>query len=857
MSNKRFLYTAGLLAALPVIAAESDSPDKVADSILGNKKETVDAQSEHIKVAEQVRRQGYELEARLHFAEAEKQRKLQRFDEAEKQQLAGIAKLKQVSTLNAQEPIVAEQKKLAQLYAEWAAQLRSSAGLDLKTGDIDKSLAKLDQAKTLDPSLKATLNPKIAELKALRTRLEYATEVGQETLAQETKTTRREADVLFQQAQILFTQRRYTEAIEKLDQVFVIDNYHQEANFLKIRCSHAMRQVGNLRHRNTITELNAESDNRWLEPVSSAASKPAAKHDTRQVNAESSVGEINRVLNIVVPKIKYENENIEEVVRDLAKKSRNLDSEKRGLNIILNNGSGAAAVVPAVDPAIPAPDFGAPAPAFDAEKPAPAFDAEIPAPTNDAAANAKVAGSADSVTLELDDMRLGDVIKNICNTLHYNYKIEEHAVIVAAQGVPFDDLVTRFYPIPAGVLDVVNSREGGAEGEKDWVGYFKKLGVDFPVGAKVQYVPNVSRLVVTNSADNQILVGNILRQLSVQAAMVSIESKMIESRFNKLDELGFSYRYTTSTLNPTLDNPAAVAAGAGGASGATPNGGRDMKPYTGDALFTQNNSGAANGNGSLDSGIRDVNSLDSRDNPAQLGADIIFGHQQVQAILRALDQRDTDNVMAAPKVTTVSGSTAVIRVIEEHYFPNEWEVPEIQGQIIVPSSPTFSDATNIGFVLEVTPQVDPDGYTIDVEIKPTMLDFIGYDVTFNQTVNVPVPVGGVVPPQAITVNGVLVFPMAWRFDMPILDRRSIETKVKIWDGETVMMGGLIRETVTQVDDGIPFLRDIPLLGRLFENKGTRSEKKNTIFLISTRIINSAGTPLRPSNLQGLPDFKRI
>ena len=843
MSHKRFLYTAGLLAALPVIAAESDSPDKVADSILGIKKETVDAQSEQIKVAEQVRRQGYELEARLHFAEAEKQRKLQRFDEAEKQQLAGIAKLKQVSTLNAQEPIVAEQQKLAQLYAEWAVQLRSSAGLDLKTGDIDKSLAKLDQAKTLDPSLKATLDPKIAELKALRTRLEYATEVGQETLAQETKTTRREVDILFQQAQILYTQRRYTEAIEKLDQVFVIDNYHQEANFLKIRCSHAMRQVGNLRHRNTITELNAESDNRWLEPVSSAASKTAAKRDTRQVNAESSVGEINRVLNIVVPKIKYENESIEQVVRDLAKKSRDLDSEKRGLNIILNNGSGAAAVAPAADPAIPAPDIAAPAPAFDAEKPDPA---------NDAPVNAKVAGSADSVTLELDDMRLGDVIKNICNTLHYNYKIEEHAVIVAAQGVLFDDLVTRFYPIPAGVLDVVNSREGGAEGEKDWVGYFKKLGVDFPVGAKVQYVPNVSRLVVTNSADNQILVDNILRQLSVQAAMVSIESKMIETRFNKLDELGFSYRYTTSTLNPTLDNPAAAGAG-----GATPNGGRDLKPYTGDALFTQNSSGTPNGNGSLDSGIRDVNSRAARDNPAQLGADIIFGHQQVQAILRALDQRDSDNVMAAPKVTTVSGSTAVIRVIEEHYFPKEWEVPEIQGQLIVPSSPTFGDATNVGFVLEVTPQVDPDGYTIDVEIKPTMLDFIGYDVTFNQTVNVPVPVGASPPPQAITVNGVLVFPMDWRFDTPILDRRSIETKVKIWDGETVMMGGLIRERVTEVDDGIPFLRGIPLLGRLFENKGTLSEKKNTIFLISTRIINSAGTPLRPSNLQGLPDFKRI
>ncbi|MEN9359551.1 MAG: hypothetical protein RL095_1086 [Verrucomicrobiota bacterium] len=848
MSNKRFLYSAGLLAALPLCAAESDSPDKVAEAILGTQKEAADPQSEQIKVAEQVRRQGYELEARLHFAEAEKQRKLQRFEEAEKQQLAGIAKLKQVATVNGQEAIVVEERKLAQIYADWAVNLRSSAGLDLKTGDIDKALGKLDQAKTLDPNLKATLDPQIFELKALRSRLEYAAEVGQESLAQATGAARREADVLFQQAQILFAQRRYSEALEKLDQVFVHDNFHQEATHLKIRCSNAMREVAKLRHRNTITEMNAESDNRWLDPVNSSAAKDAVRGETHQININSSVGEINRVLNIVVPKIKYENESIEDVIRDLFKKSRDLDPEKRGLNIILNLDGGKA---PVEEAAVPVPEEGA----------APAFDAEAPAPAPAAPAAPAKGGSADSVTLEVDDMRLGDIIKNICNTLHYNYKIEEHAVIIAAQGVPFDDMVTRFYPIPAGVLEVVNTREGGAEGEKDWVGYFKKLGVDFPVGAKVQYVPNVSRLVVSNSADNQILVENILKQLSVQAAMVSIESKMIETRFNKLDELGFSYRYTTSTLNPTLDNPVpAVGGGAGGAAAApepSPNGGRDMKPYTGDALFSQNNSSTANGSGALDSGIRDVNSLAARDNPAQLGADIVFGHQQVQAILRALDQRDSDNVMAAPKVTTVSGSTAIIRVIEEHYFPKEWEVPEIQGQMIVPSSPTFGEATNVGFVLEVTPQVDPDGYTIDVEIKPTMLDFIGYDVTFNQIVNVPVPPGPTTPPEAVIIDGVLVFPMNWRFDMPILDRRSIETKVKIWDGETVMMGGLIRERVTEVDDGIPYIRHIPLIGRLFENKGTLSEKKNTIFLITTRIINSAGTPLRSSNLQGLPDFKRI
>ena len=97
----------------------------------------------------------------------------------------------------------------------------------------------------------------------------------------------------------------------------------------------------------------------------------------------------------------------------------------------------------------------------------------------------------------------------------------------------------------------------------------------------------------------------------------------------------------------------------------------------------------------------------------------------------------------------------------------------------------------------------------------------------------------------------------FRNSMPILEVRSLETKVKVWDGETVMLGGLIKETVTKVDDGIPYLRSIPLLGRLFENKGESHRKTNLMVFVSPRLVTPGGSAVRPTNLKGIPDFNRL
>ena len=135
--------------------------------------------------------------------------------------------------------------------------------------------------------------------------------------------------------------------------------------------------------------------------------------------------------------------------------------------------------------------------------------------------------------------------------------------------------------------------------------------------------------------------------------------------------------------------------------------------------------------------------------------------------------------------------------------------------------------------------MDPDNITIDMEMMPKVVELKGYETRFNT----PIIVGG------IAIDN--------KYDMPILTTRSVESKVKIWDGETIVLGGLIRENVITVDDKIPFLADIPVVGRLFRNKGESRQKSNLLIFVTARLVNYAGLPLRESKVQGLPDFKRL
>jgi len=70
----------------------------------------------------------------------------------------------------------------------------------------------------------------------------------------------------------------------------------------------------------------------------------------------------------------------------------------------------------------------------------------------------------------------------------------------------------------------------------------------------------------------------------------------------------------------------------------------------------------------------------------------------------------------------------------------------------------------------------------------------------------------------------------------------VTTKVTLWDGATVVLGGLTREEVKKVHDKVPVLGDIPLFGRAFKSKGESSQKRNLLIFVTANLVSPGGSP---------------
>jgi general secretion pathway protein D len=124
---------------------------------------------------------------------------------------------------------------------------------------------------------------------------------------------------------------------------------------------------------------------------------------------------------------------------------------------------------------------------------------------------------------------------------------------------------------------------------------------------------------------------------------------------------------------------------------------------------------------------------------------------------------------------------------------------------------------------------------ISLELTPEVTEFQGFinygaDV---RTASPPPPLG---PPQegVSVAQGVAL--------TPVFSIRKVTTKLNVVDGQTVVMGGFIREDSQKNQDKVPVLGDIPLVGRLFRSESERSIKRNLVIFTTARIINPDGKP---------------
>ena len=353
--------------------------------------------------------------------------------------------------------------------------------------------------------------------------------------------------------------------------------------------------------------------------------------------------------------------------------------------------------------------------------------------------------------------------------------------------------------------------------------------MDFPENAIATYNPKTSKLVVKNTPDNLRLVERILKELDIQPTQVTIEAKFVEISQTDLEELGFDWMFV----------------GTGGDLDSVQNGYKEFELNNNFQFRVDKTLGTSQ---SLTGGLRFA-----ADNDRLLQVNSILGGMQFNTVIRALKQKQSADILSAPKVTTITGSTATIAMVDLRSFPTSWTEPQLQGASsgtngntgasFIPSTPENFETEQIGVVLTVTPTVAADGYSIQLDLEPSVREKVGDD---DYSYSIQLGSGG----DAGSITAMVPI------RLPIISQRSVQTSVIVWDGETVVLGGMIREHLTELHDKVPFFGDIPGIKRLFQVKRQESLKRNLLIFVSARLVNPAGLPIRTADIRGLPDFRR-
>jgi general secretion pathway protein D len=215
-----------------------------------------------------------------------------------------------------------------------------------------------------------------------------------------------------------------------------------------------------------------------------------------------------------------------------------------------------------------------------------------------------------------------------------------------------------------------------------------------------------------------------------------------------------------------------------------------------------------------------------------------------------IEQRDGTDVLAAPKVITVSGRQAQIQVTDVQLILTGISPGQtagggggvggggIGGGVggggggIGASLAPQTQALPTGPVLDVLPTVAADGYTINMSLIPSITQFVGYDA-------VPPEFAGAIQVQSVG-SGTVGVPLTAQVPLPRTRIRQVVTQCVVWDAQTVMLGGLISEDIQNTKDKVPILGDLPLVGRLFRSETKTNRKKNLMIFVTPTIIDPAG-----------------
>ncbi len=481
----------------------------------------------------------------------------------------------------------------------------------------------------------------------------------------------------------------------------------------------------------------------------------------------------------------------------------------------------------------------------------------------------------------MSDVPLADVLNYIIEQTNLQFTVEDYAVYLRPSVDEGETLSVRTFLVPPNFFlgsslkvslgSTTDTAPSSVESVSlDVQKQLTDKGIRFPAGATATFLPGSSKLVVRDTPEQLDLIANLIEQLSKETPQVEIEAKIAEFTQDALKALTFNYFANGGVPFPFLPSTSehlggqtalrtADNASAPTSASALPLGG--LNPDGIDTLIDENTSSVA-GAGPV-SPLTGGSVLENAANTLTVGG--VLNGTGLEAVINAINNLQGVSLLSAPSVTTQNGLKANIDIVREFPYPTSFEKPKLSNNanlaysagpefgplvLAIPPTPREFVTQDVGVSLEVKPTTYPDK-RIDLAItKAQVLDFDGfidYGVPITTRLNELDPDPG--------LPGVVITPGT--INQPVFNLRSMVTNLQVLDGQTAVLGGLIREDTQEINDKVPILGDLPLFGRLFQSKVSERTKKNLLIFVTARLIKSNGKPMYMKTLEAEPEEEAL
>lgn len=311
-----------------------------------------------------------------------------------------------------------------------------------------------------------------------------------------------------------------------------------------------------------------------------------------------------------------------------------------------------------------------------------------------------------------------------------------------------------------------------------------------PVG-RIAVDPRTNKLIITDVAEVFPQVENILAELDIKPPQILIEAQIVEVSKTSGLTLGFEYGGTDGTLVSFTGPRRQVTSDYMRGKDSSGN-----KLHGWDWIFPSSDE---MNNGSSGSGSGSGSSSSSSSGSGQDSEGGVLDFSAFKIVLKSLLTRGEAKYLGKPKVVTLNNKTATITTSTDATVGFTQSLSGGGGGTELATS--SAERKRVGLTLQVTPQVNREGY-VTLYVQPSYSDLVssGFDNTKDTTT------------------------------------RAASTLVRVKNGQTVVIGGLLTSRETDQTRKVPLLGDIPILGWLFTSRSKSKTTTDLVIFITPTIL---------------------